>query len=130
MKTRTTVLCILVAAAALSGCDFVTLQAQSVAPPGAIADVDTGCEEITLSKGVALAIECVDRNQPCEAVSIAVSDPAITQAYPAFSDNFASDYNGTRPASTFVIVGKQVGTTEITVDTSEGEVTYIATVVE
>lgn len=133
-------LVLVLALAAAAGC-HPTLSAQSLAPPGRAARLDTidgfwGIKgyRLELSKGVALAVTCT-HGGPCGKLRVTSDDPAIAEIHdasfgvlqpshggPYFPDNQAT-------AAAFVVVGKSPGTTKIRVRTDDGGRTIAVTIV-
>jgi hypothetical protein len=110
-----------------AACDL-RLEQLSFAPPGAVADLDPDCEEIVVSRGVALGVACTDSNGGgCENITVSVADPTIADARVAYSADFTSIYER-RQATSFVVYDKRAGETAVTVDSSDGELTYAVTV--
>jgi hypothetical protein len=79
----------------LSGCGPY-LRAASTPPPTRTGDHVVNLfddDEVKLSRGVAVAFDCVDgfTGRPCEASSISVADKSIARVYPGFLER------GSRP---------------------------------
>lgn len=112
-----------------TACD-PTLEALTVPPPGARADLDTDNDRITLSRGAALAIACTDGGDLCDYMEVAVANPDIAGARVAYEDALEYTYVGQRPVTSFVIFGKAVGNTSVTVESAAGDVTYEVRVID
>lgn len=132
---------LIVLAFALAGACNPTLSAQSVAPPGRAARLDTidgfwGIKGYTLSlsKGVAIAVTC-NHGGPCAKLRVTSDDPAIAEVHdaslgvlqPSHGGVYAPDNQAT--AAAFVVVGKAPGTTKVRVRTSDGGRTINVTIV-
>lgn len=103
------------------GCE-VRLSAVTAAPPGKTAELDDADELITISKGVALGFECTFQGRECENATAESRHPDIAQVWPASVDWLGRDQvEGPQPAAVFVVVGKQVGTTTLKIDTADGD---------
>lgn len=125
------------AVGALAACN-PTLAAQSAAPPGRAARLDSidgfwgiKAYRLELSQGVAIAITC-NRGGPCEDLRLASDDPAIadvrTGALSKLEPNHGYDANQATAAA-LVIVGKAPGTTIVRVRAREGHRDIFVTVV-
>lgn len=134
-------LAILVAlAAAAAGCN-PTLSAQSLAPPGRAARLDTidgfwGIKgyKLELSRGVAIAVTC-SHGGPCGKLRVTSDDPAIAEVHDASfgvlepSHGGPYVYDNQTTAAAFVVVGKAPGTTRLRVKTDDGGRTIAVTIV-
>jgi hypothetical protein len=126
----------LVIAVLAAGCGEVTLSALTVAPPGKTAHLDNEAEAIHLSRGIAIGFECTanedDYHGPCRKAKIYVDNPDIVAGYTSFMDttldSYEGGYEGARQRSAFIIVGLQPGTTDVTIDTDDGNVTLDVTI--
>ncbi len=114
---------------ALAACD-PTLEALTAPPPGARADLDTDNQRITLSRGAALAVACTDGGDLCDHMVVEVADPDIAGAAVAYRNALDFTWVGERPATSFVVFGRAVGNTTVTVDSAAGDVTYDVRVIE
>jgi hypothetical protein len=115
---------LLLAAASLAAC-APDLEALTTAPPGATAELDADDEEIRLTRGAALGVACTDGGNLCGNMVVTVADPTIADARVAFRDLLELDWNdGAQAATSFIIFGKRTGETRVTVDSSEGAVSY------
>jgi hypothetical protein len=128
---------VLFAALALAACNPY-LNQQSVAPPGRAARLDAvdgfwGIKHYRLevSQGVALAITCF-KGGPCEKMKVLSDDPAVAEvrtASLARLDTMGYANPNPQPASAFVVVGKNPGTTRIRVSAREGTRNLFVTVI-
>lgn len=112
-----------------TACD-PALEAITVPPPGARADLDTDNDRITLSLGAALAVACTDGGDLCDYMEVTVANPSIAGARVAYENALEFTFVGQRPATSFVIFGRRVGNTTVTVDSAAGDVTYDVRVIE
>ncbi|MBA3458430.1 MAG: hypothetical protein H0T46_00595 [Deltaproteobacteria bacterium] len=130
----------LIVLALAAGCN-PTLSAQSLAPPGRAARLDTidsfwGIKgyRLALSKGVAIAVTC-SHGGPCAKLRVTSDDPAIAEVHdaslgvlqPSHGGVYAPDNQAT--AAAFVVVGKAPGTTKVRVRTDDGGRTIDVTIV-
>jgi hypothetical protein len=122
---------------ALAGCSEVSLSAITPPPPGRDAALDDEADEIRLSRGVALAFECVSRESgysgPCRDATIAVDDPTVATVYRAHLDAlgggpWSQQPEGPQQQTAFVVVGLGAGQTTVRVATSAGDVDLALTV--
>ena len=116
---------------ALVGCGPY-LYARTAPPPGRTAafDEDDGKYYLSVSQGVAIAINCVDGG-PCKNVVVSTENESIADVKGAASGSMEyAPYSsvGAVP-STVVIIGKNPGKTIVKVKTSDGSKTIIVTVV-
>lgn len=119
---------VLVALATLAGCD-PKLYAASVPPPGAIGRLHTEDRWAELTEGAALAFRCEDAG-PCQRARATSDDPSIADVRPAALVRLEmAGWAGFSQSSTFVIVGKQPGTTRIRVRSADGDTSLKVTVV-
>jgi hypothetical protein len=120
-------LLVVAAAAALSGCG-PWLYAASVPPPGAIGRLHTDHEWAELTQGSALAFRCEDAG-PCERARATSDDPEIADVRPASLARLElAAWAGMQQEATFVIIGKNPGTTRIRVVSADGDVNLKVTV--
>ncbi len=110
----------------LAACDPALTQL-TFAPPGAVADLDEMCEEIVVTRGVAFAVTCGD-GIGCEDLSVSVSDPTIADAHLMYTADPVSEYRPGEQATAFVVVGRTQGTTDLFVESCDGDVTLRVTV--
>ena len=106
-----------------------SLVAQSVPPPGRTGQLEgvdnfwgiTDHYELELSSGTVLAVSC-DRGGPCRELRFRAVDPSVADVVPAALAQLqpANGYADTRPAASFLVVGKRAGTTDIFVAAREG----------
>jgi hypothetical protein len=130
----------LIILALAAGCS-PTLSAQSMAPPGRAARLDTidgfwGIKgyRLALSKGVAIAVTC-NHGGPCGKLRVTSDDPSIAEVHdaslgvlqPSHGGVYAPDNQAT--AAAFVVVGKTAGTTKVRVKTNDGGRTIDVTIV-
>lgn len=73
-----------------SGCAETTVTFLTQAPPGRTASVDVETETITLTRGLAVAFECVEWTEsyagPCRDMTVSFDDDAIGENLPAHLD--------------------------------------------
>lgn len=127
---------LLCAAVLATGCGEVTLSALTVAPPGKTAHLDDEDDTLDLSHGIAIGFECTASEGgyygPCRDAKIYVDNPDIVAGYTSFMDTLDPSYNdgpaGARAKTAFVVVGLQPGTTQLTIDSKDGNVTLDVTV--
>ena len=119
----------LAVAALLAGCGEITVTALTPPPPGKTAVLDG--EDLDLSRGIALAFECVasndDYNGPCRDATATSSDPGVARVFPSYLDTLAPAWKGggaggPRSRTAFVVIGLAEGTSEVRVETSDGDV--------
>lgn len=135
MKAASLSLCL--AALALGGCGpyFFTVTDPPPAHQGRLAGTDEkGVEQIVISKGVAIAIECREPwlGEPCAFAEARSADPAIAAVLPSHLSEARDPmayyrYYGQSPSaerSGFVVAGVEVGETTITVSSVDGEKTF------
>jgi hypothetical protein len=108
---------------ALGACDL-QLVAATAPPPGATAVLDNDDKIISLSRGVALGIDCRDGSQLCTGMVLEVDDPAIAAAYPSFDTELDFTHHGLAPRTSLVVVGLAEGNTALHVDAEDGSVSY------
>lgn len=123
---------LLAAAWILAGCGDVQLSAVTAPPPGAVAELDDDCRTVRLSRGVALAIECVHTlDGPCGELAPRSSDEAVVRGLPGYSDALVPWYpRDDRQRSVFVVVGGEPGSAELSLATAVGDVVLEVEVVE
>lgn len=109
-------------------------KAITTAPPGATAELHSNrsndTHAIRLTEGVALAIECNDaKGKPCSFDGTTIDDDATAsfrRAYADLDNKTVSSRDGQQRSSlnrtVFVVTGKKVGTTKMTVRTGYGDV--------
>lgn len=72
------------------GCAETTVTFLTQAPPGRTASVDVETETLTLTRGLAVAFECVEWTEsfagPCRDMSVSFGDDAIGENIPAHLD--------------------------------------------
>jgi hypothetical protein len=120
---------------ALVGCNDITLEALTVAPPGKTAALDADNNVLDVSRGVAMAFECTASGNaysgPCQDAEITVDDPAIASVYPSYSDALTERYSGIQgpqARTVFVVVGLQEGKTALRVTTEHASADVAVTV--
>ncbi|MDC3958581.1 hypothetical protein KEG38_32300 [Polyangium jinanense] len=126
MSPRASLL-LLAAAAFAAGCE-PNLIALTVAPPTAVAELDSTEKDVRLSEGIALAIECTYRNSPCENATATSSDPDIVRVMPGFVDLLAPGdayqrYPADEPRSVFIFVGGKPGDATVTLTSTDANAT-------
>jgi hypothetical protein len=90
---------------------------------------------ITISKDVALALECWSGSGPCAKMRFEVGDPSLVQIFRAFENQTMTTQGEDQPpieekASVFVVVGTNVGKTNIHVVAENGDADLAVDVVE
>ena len=123
----------LVLLSSLTGGCVPMVNTVSVAPPSRVGSLwvktRDGEDTIRVSKGVALAIECRDVwwGGPCENAQARTKDAKIARVLPAHLEKTKSPWGDSAYAnenvsqrSAFVIAGVEVGQTELTILTDEG----------
>lgn len=127
----------LLALAGASGCD-PRFSALTVPPPTAVGELSDQDETIELSKGVALAFECVASDgTPCEGATAVPDDPAIIGAFQGYVDllspgtqyNYGGRAVGAEPRTIFVVLGRAVGATTLHIKSDDGDVDFSVDVV-
>lgn len=108
---------------ALGACDL-HLEAATPPPPGGVASLDNDDRVITLSRGVALGVDCRDGSHLCTGMTLEVDDPAIAEAYVSFDTELDYTVDGPAARTSLVVVGKSEGTTALHVDADGGGVDY------
>ena len=119
----------------LAGCagdpDF---KAITNAPPGATSEIHSNksndTHAIRVTEGVAIAVECTDaKNRPCSFDGTTIDDDGIASFRRAYADIQNKDVysrDGQQKSSlnrtVFVVTGKKVGETMMTVRTGYGDV--------
>lgn len=121
----------LLAAAFTSGCDphFAAL---TVPPPTAEATLSDNDRTIDLSKGVAMAFECIASDgTPCDAASAKADDPAVLGVFNGYVDLLSPSINngssrtiGAEPRSIFVVLGRAEGATTLHITSGDGDVDF------
>ena len=95
-----------------SGCTYYG--ALTPPPPGRVASLNTSDNELRLSRGVALAFECVTPGgNPCSEGVATVDDPKIAQVYPAHVGKLDRYMQGTFTPASYVVVGLTTGKTTL-----------------
>lgn len=118
------------------GCAETTVTFLTQAPPGRTASVDVESETLTLTRGLAVAFDCVEWTEsyagPCRDMTVSFNDDAIGESLPAHLDALAgqtafSRQQGFDDAQTVagptdrqggVVLALAEGTTTMTVNTS------------
>lgn len=137
----------LAAGTGCEGCDktyaapkeHASLSPRTTAPPGAITeyieDTQKEIRSIRITEGVAMALECRNgKGAPCLLDGTASSDDSIVSWRKAYGDLDQTVAYGRRTQTAylnralFVVVGRKVGNTRLTVATGEGPVTIDVTV--
>ena len=120
----------LAAAGLLAGCDTIDLEAVSEPPPTKRARIHGDDRDIDLSRGVALAVECVDTcDGPCRGARVRSSDEAVVEVRKAY--HFAGVARGESEehnAATFVLLGISPGSAKVTVESDCTDDGYDVTV--
>lgn len=119
------------AATALAGCHGIDLEAVSEPPPTKRGRIHAEDRDIDLSRGVALAVECVDScDGPCRGAKVWSKDPAVVEVRKAY--HFAGVARGESEehnAATYVLVGVSSGTARVRVESDCTDDGYDVTVV-
>lgn len=120
-----------------AGCDprFVAL---TVPPPTAVAELSDKEMTIDVSKGVALAFECVAMDgTPCDSAVAEADDPAILGVFNGYVDllspSVQGNYSrtiGAEPRTIFVVLGREVGSTTLHITSEDGDVDFSVDVQE
>ena len=79
--------------------------ALSVPPPGAVAEFDAIAKKVSLSKGVAIAIECRSQYEPCKELSVAAANPDVAMVHIAKLDELSYSSRGPQQRAALVVVG-------------------------
>jgi hypothetical protein len=119
-----------------AGCGEVSVAALTPPPPGKIAQLDAENLKLELSHGVAFAFECTANDNgysgPCRDATAATADASVASVFPSYLDTLAPAWDsgnaGPRSRTAFVVVGLGTGSTELVVETSDGDVTVDVTV--
>ena len=117
-------------------CSF-SLRPASQPPPTKMASINVRDREITVSKGVAFAIECVDNQDGvCPGLSVSSENTAIADVLPGYLAPVTTPtaveggiQNVNRSRSMFVVVGKSPGDATIRITTDRGHDIYQAHIV-
>jgi hypothetical protein len=113
-----------------AGCD-TRFTALSVPPPGKTAALDDDDRRIEISRGVALAFECVSHyGDPCSNAAAAIEETQIADVYAGYLDLltearlYGPEPKGGQSRSIFVVVGRQPGNARLRVDSGDGGATF------
>jgi len=120
----------------LAACGDVSFKAITASPPDRTATLDDEEGEITLSQGVALAVECTStsggQHGPCPGMTHHVDDPGVAAVLAADVDELRERYaNGTvdtQQPAVFVVTARAVGSTTLRITTEHGGATLMVTV--
>ncbi|MBI1947311.1 MAG: hypothetical protein HYS27_16575 [Deltaproteobacteria bacterium] len=143
---RLAALAALVAPLALA-CSETTVTVLTQAPPGRAAFVDSETRTLTVTRGVAVALECTawteEYSGPCRDLSAALDNEALATILPVHLDALPGQTVrssvGTTDETTvvgpadragFVLVASQAGSTGMTVSTPDGPPVSLELVVE
>ncbi len=112
----------------------ISLHPISDPPPTKTAELNAEEHVITVSKGVALAIQCVDTNtaEACKGLRVESDDDTIVEVLPAFlapTGRSATTATAGQPRAAFVVLGNTVGEVTVRVFTDNGHDQYTARVV-
>ena len=116
---------ILALALCFSGCGPY-LRAASTPPPTRTGDHVVNLfddDEVKLSRGVAVAFDCVDgfTGRPCEASSITVADKSVARVYPGFLERGRDPWGyELAPRTGFVLAASAAGETTVSVSSETG----------
>jgi hypothetical protein len=115
----------------ITGCD-PRFTALTVPPPTAVAQLSDEDMTIDLSKGVALAFECVAVDgTPCEGATAVADDTAVLGVFNGYVDLLSPDVQtgrgrtiGAEPRTIFVVLGRDVGATTLHIKSDDGDVDF------
>lgn len=130
-----------------AGCSETTVTVLTQAPPGRAAFVDSETRTLTLSRGVAVALECTawteDYAGPCRDLSAALDDESLANILPVHLDALPGQTVRSSRGSTdettvigpseragFVLVAAAVGRGVLSVTTPDGPEVTLEVVVE
>ncbi len=135
----------MVLASVTSGCASPPLfQALTTPPPFAEAELCDRCDggdamTITLTRGVALAFQCLDATtgDPCANVAATMADPTVAEVWSGYLDTLApatvdpggAGIDGATAESVLVVVGAKVGATTLAYASVNGDVVFDVSVV-
>lgn len=134
----------LVLAGATSGCASPPLfEAVTTPPPFTRAELCDRCDggdamTITLTRGVALAFECLDATTgaPCSRAAATAADGTVAQVWSGYLDTLApatpnagGGVDGATAESVFVVVGAEVGQTTLSYTSASGDAVFSVSVV-
>jgi hypothetical protein len=112
-------------------------KAITTAPPGATAELHSNrsndTHAIRLTEGVAIAVECADaKGRPCSFDGTTIDDDSVASFRRAYADiqnktvySRDNQQKSSLNRTVFVVTGKKVGTTKMTVRTGYGDVAMI-----
>jgi hypothetical protein len=121
-----------------AGCN-PQFQALTTPPPFTEAELCDGAPEcggghtITLTKGIALAFECLSsEGQPCTRAEGLVDNPVVAKVYDgyltslseAYHDNSGDGTRGAQPRSALVILAREVGQTKLRIHSDAGSMDF------
>ncbi|MBI5498533.1 MAG: hypothetical protein HY904_26260 [Deltaproteobacteria bacterium] len=117
-------------------CAF-SLHPASTPPPTKTADLDATQRTITVSSGVAFAVQCVESNgaAECRGLHVESDDPGIAEVRPGYLAPVVQaggvETGGATVArrSVFVVIGHASGETALRIVTEDGHDRYLARVV-
>ena len=126
---------VLAALTAIAGCG-PTFEPLTVPPPTKTATFDDEERTIEVSRGVALAFECLDQGKPCASPAAETEDSAIATVLPAYVDALSPAMAGSqgrtagaKPRSVFVVLGVAEGTTTVSITSDDGDADFEVKVV-
>lgn len=119
--TRPRIAAVLLAlSAGLAGCE-ARLEPLSAPPPGAEATLDTHEAHLRITRGAAIAIECLDEGQVCEGLRAEADRRELVLARPAFQDDLAwNGRAGEAPRSAIVVAGLAEGAAVVSLTWEDG----------
>lgn len=121
----------------LIACGNTTVTFLTQAPPGRIATVDVQSETLLISRGLAVAFDCVEWDDsysgPCRDMAVTLGDDAIGENIPAHLDAFAGQnvysqsddeltVGGPTDRQGGVVLALAEGETTLTITTAGGSV--------
>ena len=120
----------------LSGCQRADFSALSTPPPdreASLDDSDKDSPTMRLSRGVALAFSCEYKNKPCEGASARVDGSKRIQVMRTYVDQLSQadyyDSPGSKPLTSFVVVGMAEGKATLTVTVDDHDYDFDVAVV-
>ncbi len=107
MKARAGLLAIVLACSACT-----SFRAVTPPPPSRVASMDNAHDELSVSRGVALAFVCTTAwGNPCSAGKATIDDPKVARVLPAHLNRLDTYMNGSFAPTSYVVVGVSPGRT-------------------